>query len=203
MLNLRAPSYRPGEQSVFYAPTDPSWQFERIDQEKQHLTDAALALLPPNASAEDKAKASEAAIAKHPVVQWSRGFTKFCPSALLTVPERLRTGTQTKTAVKIAEYLDGQPTSFVIRRLPFRAYEDISTRLLSGGQGWAIDAVKHGLIAVKNPDLELGHNPDGSIDDETLDGLFYGDQTTMLAVAMAILHLAQKWHLHEQAEGKP
>ena len=193
MLHLRQynrpPEHDVDETARWISPSDPAWS-SRVADERERLAEAAIANLPENASAEDKAKARAEAIAKHPVDVWQSGATRFKPGSLLTVPERLRTGEHPDPVVTIASYLDDAATEFEIRLLGARDYRTLRRDLDDPEKKvhWSIEVVRRGLARVHHGDqtIEPDREPSGLLTDRAIDWLDGHSPALIEELALAI-----------------
>jgi hypothetical protein len=173
MLKLkRPPQHSIDATAEWIHPSDSAWDHERIDRERDELAEQARA----NGGDETEA------LNKHPLAAWYRAENRFSLTAPLTIPERLRTGDNAVGTCTIEDYLTGKPTIWKIKPLGARAWR----RLMSADRAdWPVEAVKHGLVRIEQPDeepIEPARDSKGGIIESWLDWLDSQDRSTLISL---------------------
>lgn len=192
MLKLtRPPQHRIDDPAEWIHPSDPAWDHARVDTEREDLAAQAKG----NGADEDEAKA------RHPLAVYYRCDTRYSLTAPITLPKRLRTTSDAAAGVVTPEdYLTGKPTRWIIRPLGARAWR----RVMSADKEiWPIEAVKHGLVRIEQPDedpIEPDRDSTGAITEGWIDWLDAEDRTLISLLGAAIFALTQRGN---GDEGKP
>ena len=180
MLNLNPPQHAPDDPPTWISPSDTAWDTERIKAEKATL--------------------GEEAADQHPVEIYYSGATRFSLKAEIVAPEQIG------GPVKITDYIIGKPTRFEIRRLDARGSRRMSGLIIKEQKTdiatgeWQFVAIKRGVVAVRNPDMELKRDDDGHLGQGFVDML---DQQGGLVLSLASAISSLTFRATEAAEGKP
>lgn len=199
MLKLRPPQHTIDDESVFISKRDPAWDFERLEEEKTRLGEAAIANMPlAEQTQQGKAKAWEAAVVKHPVERWYACESRYSLKAKMTVPERLRSGKHLNTAATILDYwTDRQiPTQFVIKSLGARTRIKVSGMIATDQGDWIFKVVEDGLVEIR----QGAETIDVSDTEATFDMLDAADNRLIQDLAVAIWRIT---HAEVDAAKKP
>lgn len=202
MLKVRPPTHKIDAGGLFIAVGD-SWDQEKLEREYKILEDRALSALQEEALAKaraqnpgqdltpegeqaikDSCKLSQAerieAYGVHPWSRYFRGKTRYQPDAPELDPEG--------KPVKVRDYLKGEPTTFVIRRLAFadqRAAEEIesSAKRLE-------ELCRSGLKEIRSPQGGLQWKAERGVDrvpDDILQALHEADASLINQIGNAVL----------------
>lgn len=189
MLKLnRPPQYAIDESAdnsvEWILPSDPAWDKDRAEQERQALAEQARG----NGADEDEA------MARHPLAVWYRCETRYSQTAPLTLPERLRKSQSDGVAgtVTVDDYLTGKPTIWRLKPLGVRAWR----RVMAADQvDWPVEAVKHGLVRIEQPGedpIDPARDSTGAITEGWLDWLHTEDRSLIPQLGAAIFALSQR-----------
>lgn len=116
MLPLRAPTHKIDGVGVFIASAD-CWDTARIDAEINAAIEASEAVKLAAAAGADPSSVVAEIRDAHPVVRYQKGLTRF----QLDAPDHTLAG----EPITARAYLAGEPTEFVMQRLPWETMERI------------------------------------------------------------------------------
>lgn len=118
MLPLRPPTHKIDGVGVFIASAD-CWDTARIDAEINAAIEASEAVKLATATGADPSAVCAEIRDAHPVVRYQKGLTRF----QLDAPDHTLAG----EPVTARAYLTGEPTEFVLQRLPWEDMERLTS----------------------------------------------------------------------------
>lgn len=199
MLTLSLPpQHSIDDRSHWIAQSDPAWDHDRISAEAGKLADYARKTAA-GKSDDEIAAAVTRAEASHPLALYYSGATRFSLDAPMTIPLPLRLSAAEDAVTTIRDYLIGVPTVFDLAPLGARAYREYVATLRQ--PGYWIPAIQHGLISIRDPDIELERDQSGRITERQIDRIDRADRSILSHVAAAVLLLSH-WQ-GQRDEGKP
>lgn len=196
MLKLKPPTHAIDGLALFVSSTDPAWDIPRIEAEREafvrQVVDAAQAKVtvasndPPITAAE-----RAAAVARSPVERYYAGKTRY----QLDAPDW---GADGKPTTARAWLKPGEkPAEFGIRRLGFRAYQEIAE--IDNSRARLIEACRLGLRSITADGYKWKATGDEPASDEQLETLHEASPNLVLEIGGAVLLLSRP--LDPEAEG--
>lgn len=198
MINIKPPTHRIDGAAVFISRDDPAWDLERIVAEREAWTARALQekrdAAPYPADPEQAAAIREtikltaaeemAAIARAPVERYFAGKTRYQPGAE-------EWGADGKPTT-VREFLQDKPAEFGLRRLGFRAYQEVLE--IEATRARLIEAARRGLRSVTSEGYRwapASMSPLEMAADEVLEALHEANPSLLPEIGAAVLNLCR------------
>ncbi len=195
MLKLRPATHRIDAGGIFIAAGDDSWDNVKLDAEHEARKAKALAEKQDAAvegktlSAEEEsairelvtltAEEEQAALADSPLARYYSGKTRYQPDAA--------DWDANGEPVKMRDYLSGQPTEFVIRRLGFQEFRDASS--IGSPAQILLELTALGLREIRSPAGGLQWKAAKGVDrvpDDVLQSLHEADLALISEIGTAV-----------------
>ena len=197
MIKLKPPTHAIDGLAVFIASTDPVWDLDRTVAEahaqvNRALVDKQKTVAGPDAiTAELTAAERVAAIARAPVERYYAGKTRF----QLDAPDWAADGSPTtaRNYLQVGE----QPAEVGLRRLSFRAYQEIAE--LENPRARLVAACRLGLRSIPADGYRWRPTGDGPAGDEQIEALHEANPALVTEIGGAVLLLSRP--LDPEAEG--
>ena len=200
MIKLKPPTHSIDGLAVFISATDPAWDIDRLKAERDAHFAAALT---EKRSAHPERDAAflealdlhitehAAAIARAPVERYYAGKTRLQPDA----PDWAADGSPTtaRAYLKPGE----KPAEFGVRRLGFRAYQEIAE--IDNSRARLIEACRLGLRSITADGYKWKATGDEPAGDEQIEALHEASPNLVLEIGGAVLLLSRPLDL--EAEG--
>ena len=189
MIKLKPPTHSIDGLAVFISATDPAWDIDRLKAERDAHVAVALAEKRDAAPEADRdaveltVAETRAAIARAPLERYFAGKSRLQPDAPdwaadgspITARAYLRTGEK--------------PAEFGVRRLGFRAYQEIAE--IDNSRARLIEACRLGLRSITADGYKWKATGDEPAGDEQIEALHEASPNLVLEIGGAVLLLSR------------
>lgn len=189
MIKLKPPTHSIDGLAVFISATDPAWDIDRLKAERDAHVAAALAEKRDAAPEADRdaveltGEETRAAIARAPLERYFAGKSRLQPDA----PDWAADG----SPITARAYLKPgeKPAEFGLRRLGFRAYQEIAE--IDNSRARLIEACRLGLRSITADGYKWKATGDEPASDEQLETLHEASPNLVLEIGGAVLLLSR------------
>lgn len=182
MIKLRPPQHRIDGAALYASSTDSAWDLDKVRAERVAWVDRARE--EKLASGDEQPLTAEeiaAAVARSPVERFFAGKTRYQIGA-----DDWGADGKPTTA---RDFLKGKPAEFGLRRLGFRAYNEIAEEAKTRAR--LIEACRLGLRSINADGYSWTAKADEVASDEQLDALHEANPALLVEIGAAVLALSR------------
>ncbi len=189
MLRIKPPTHSIDGNAVYISAADPAWDLDKLKAERDAQVAAALAAKRDDAPEADRdaveltADEVAAAAARAPVERYYVGKTRYQPSAADWSADG--SPTTARAYLRSGE----KPAEFVLRRLGFRAYQEIVET--ENPRARLIEACRLGLRSITADGYKWKATGDEPAGDEQIEALHEASPSLVTEIGGAVLLLSR------------